>query len=33
MARYSIEPKDRIPIKGSGFFTFARNMEKILLKI
>ena len=24
--RYSIEPKDRIYLKGYGFFSFAKNM-------
>ena len=28
--RYSIEPKDRIYIKGYGFLSFAKNMGKNL---
>ena len=28
--RYSIEPRDRIYIKGYGFFSFAKNMGKSL---
>ena len=28
--RYSIEPKDRIYVKGNGFFSFAKNMGKSL---
>ena len=28
--RYSIEPKDRICVKGYGFLSFAKNMSKIL---
>ena len=26
--RYSIEPGDRIYVKGYGFFSFAKNMSK-----
>ena len=26
--RYSIEPKDRIYVKGYGFLSFAKNMGK-----
>ena len=26
--RYSIEPKDRIYVKGYGFFSFAKSMGK-----
>ena len=28
--RYSIKPKDRIYVKGSGFLSFAKNMSKNL---
>ena len=28
--RYSIEPNDRIYVKGYGFLSFAKNMSKIL---
>ena len=28
--RYSIEPKDRIYVKGYGFLCFAKNMGKSL---
>ena len=28
--RYSIEPKDRIYVKGYGFLSFAKNMGKNL---
>ena len=28
--RYSIEPKDRIYVKGYGFLSFAKNMDKNL---
>ena len=28
--RYSIEPKDRIYVKGYGFLSFTRNMGKNL---
>ena len=28
--RYSIEPRDRIYVKGYGFLSFAKNMRKIL---
>ena len=28
--RYSIEPRDRIYVKGYGFLFFAKNMSKIL---
>ena len=24
--RYSFEPKDRVPVKGYGFLSFAKNM-------
>ena len=26
MTRYSVQPRDRIFVKGSGFLSFARNM-------
>ena len=29
--RYSIEPRDRIYVKGYGFLSFARNMGKSLI--
>ena len=28
--RYSIEPRDRIHVKGYGFLSFAKNMGKCL---
>ena len=28
--RYSIEPRDRICVKGYGFLSFAKNMSKNL---
>ena len=28
--RYSIEPRDRIYVKGYGFLSFAKNMSKTL---
>ena len=28
--RYSIEPKDRIYVKGCGFLSFAKNIAKNL---
>ena len=28
--RYSIEPRDRIYVKGYGFLSFAKNMDKSL---
>ena len=28
--RYSIEPRDRIYVKGYGFLSFAKNMGKCL---
>ena len=28
--RYSIEPRDRISVKGYGFLSFAKNMGKSL---
>ena len=32
MTRYSINPRDRIFVKGYGFLSFARNMGKIIGK-
>ena len=29
--RYSIEPRDRISVKGYGFLSFAKNMGESLL--
>ena len=29
--RYSIEPRDRIYVKGYGFLSFAKNMSKSLI--
>ena len=31
--RYSIEPRDRIYVKGYGFLSFAKNMGKSLSNI
>ena len=28
--RYSIEPKDRVYLKGYGFLSFAKNLDKNL---
>ena len=28
MMRYSVQPRDRILVKGYGFFSFAKNMGK-----
>ena len=28
--RYSIEPRDRVNVKGYGFLSFAKNMDKSL---
>ena len=28
--RYSIEPRDRISVKGCGYLSFAKNMGKSL---
>ena len=30
--RYLVEPRDEIFIKGYGFFSFARNMGKSIVK-
>ena len=32
MTKYSVQPRDRIFVKGSGFLSFAKNMGKIILK-
>ena len=32
MTRYSVQPRDRILVKGYGFFSFVRNMDKIVSK-
>ena len=29
---YSVQPRDQIFVKGYGFFSFARNKGKILIK-
>ena len=31
--RYSVQPRDRIFVKGYGFLSFAKNIGKILVKI
>ena len=28
MTRYSVQPRDQIYVKGYGFLSFARNMDK-----
>ena len=28
MTRYSVQPRDRIFVKGSGFLSFAKNMGR-----
>ena len=33
MTRYSVQPRDRIFLKGNGFLSFAKNMGKVLAKI
>ena len=33
MTRYSVQPRDQKFLKGSGFFSFAENLHKKLLKI
>ena len=33
MARYSIQPKDQIFVKGYGFLSFAKNIGKNISKI
>ena len=32
MTRYSVQPRDRIFVKGYGFLSFARNMGKNISK-
>ena len=32
MTRYSVKPRDRIFVKGYGFFSFAKNMVKYIGK-
>ena len=32
MTRYSIEPKNRIFLKGYGFMSFVKNMSKNIFK-
>ena len=32
MTRYSIEPKNRIFLKGYGFLSFVKNMSKHIAK-
>ena len=33
MTCYSVQPRDRIFIKGYGFLSFAKNMVEILVKV
>ena len=33
MTRYSVQPKDRLFVKGSGFLFFTKNMGKNIGKI
>ena len=33
MMRYSVQPKDRIFVKGYGFLSITKDMGKILVKI
>ena len=33
MIRYSLQPRDQIFVKGYGFFSFAKNMGKKIIKI
>ena len=33
MTHYSVQPRDQIFVKGYGFSSFARNMEKHIDKI
>ena len=30
---YSVEPKDRVCVKGYGFLSFAKNIDKDLINI
>ena len=32
MIRYSVQPRDRIFVKGYGFLSFAKNMGKNIVK-
>ena len=32
MRSYSVQPRDQIFVKGYGFFSFARNMGKNIIK-
>lgn len=32
MTRYSVESGDRIPLKGYGFLSYAKNMRKNICK-
>ena len=32
MMRYSVQPRDRIFVKGYGFLSFAKNMSKNIAK-
>ena len=33
MPHYSVQPRDRIFVKGYGFLNLARNIGKIMVKI
>ena len=33
MMRYSVQPRDRMFLKGDGFLYFAKNMSKYIGKI
>ena len=33
MTRFSVQPRDRIFVKGYGFSSFAKNVVEILVKI
>ena len=33
MTRYSVQPRDRILVKGYRFLSFASDMKKIFVKI
>ena len=33
MARYSIQPRDRVYVKGYGFLSFLKIWVKILVKV
>ena len=32
MTRYSVQPRDRVLVKGYGFLSFAKNMGKNISK-